>query len=413
MATINFLYRSTKPKAFLDIRLLYRNNQNDFVFGAKTKIETTKEYWSKDHKKKSRDIDIINKQNQLNIELNRLENHVLNAFNKSNTNNISKEWLENQIDSYYNPIKTEEIPTELTKYFDYYIEYRKHELKPTSTQKLNVINSKIKELEYLKKAPYLISDVNDNFKNDFVNFYKQKGYAQNTIQREFTFIKTVCRHARYLGLETHPQLDSLRLDSEKIDKIYLTIEELEKIEKIDPNKLTDYLDNAKDWLIISCYCGQRVSDFMRFTTDMIRTEKGKQLLEFTQVKTKKVMTIPLMPKIIEILNKRGGAFPRPISDQKYNDYIKEVCELAEITNMTKGSKHLEVKPNEFRKVTGLYRKCELVTSHIGRRSFATNHYGTIPTTYLTYMTGHSTEAMFLNYIGKSNKDLAIEMYKYF
>ena len=67
----------------------------------------------------------------------------------------------------------------------------------------------------------------------------------------------------------------------------------------------------------------------------------------------------------------------------------------------------------FRKQSGTYKKHELVTSHIGRRSFATNFYGTIPTTFLIYITGHSTESMFLNYIGKSNKDLALEITKYF
>ena len=65
------------------------------------------------------------------------------------------------------------------------------------------------------------------------------------------------------------------------------------------------------------------------------------------------------------------------------------------------------------KKSGIYKKYELVTSHIGRRSFATNFYGKIPTSFLIYMTGHSTEAMFLNYIGKSNKDIALEMTKYF
>jgi len=65
------------------------------------------------------------------------------------------------------------------------------------------------------------------------------------------------------------------------------------------------------------------------------------------------------------------------------------------------------------KETGIFEKWELVTSHIGRRSFATNFYGEIPTSYLIYVTGHSTESMFLNYIGKSNKDLALELTKYF
>ena len=416
MATVNFLYRSSKPKAFLHLRLLFRFENKDFVFGANTKLELTKEYWSKDHKRKSKDILLINKQVEVNTELNKIENHILNSFNAENPQNISKEWLKTQMDSFYNPKKSEAIPTELCKYIDYYIGYRKYELKQTSIQKFSVIKSKIKEMELIRKKPYLIKDVNDNFKTEFVNFYKLKNYAKNTIQRELTFVKTICRHARFLGIETHPQLDSLRLDNEKVDKIYLTIEELNRIENLNENQLTESLINAKDWLIISCYCGQRISDFMRFTTDMIRTENGKPLIEFTQVKTQKVMTIPLHPKIIEILDKRGGAFPYPISDQKYNDYIKIVCEKAEITQMVNGSKHLETEANskEYRKQTGYYRKCELVTSHIGRRSFATNFYGTIPTTYLIYVTGHSTENMFLNYIGKSNKDLALEMAnKYF
>ena len=240
-------------------------------------------------------------------------------------------------------------------------------------------------------------------------------YAQNTVQRAFVFIKTFCKHARFLGLETHHQLDSLRIERAKVEKIYLTFEDLAKIENISKDKLTDSLDNAKDWLIISAYCGQRVSDFMRFTNEQIRIEDGKQLIEFTQKKTGKNMTVPLHPKVLEILKKRGGRFPYSTSDQKYNDFIKIVCQLAKINELTKGSKLIETEKDSkvYRKKSGLYEKWELVTSHIGRRSFATNFYGTIPTTYLIYVTGHSTEAMFLNYIGKSNKDLALEITNYF
>jgi integrase len=127
------------------------------------------------------------------------------------------------------------------------------------------------------------------------------------------------------------------------------------------------------------------------------------------------MTVPLHSKVLEILKKRNGKFPYKISDQKYNDFIKTVCELAELNQPTKGSKMKETDESSgiYRKQSGTYKKHELVTSHIGRRSFATNFYGKIPTTYLIYITGHSTESMFLNYIGKSNKDLALEMTKYF
>src|SRR5690606_30893776 len=126
--------------------------------------------------------------------------------------------------------------------------------------------------------------------------------------------------------------------------------------------------------------GQRVSDFMRFNKDMIRIENGKQYLEFRQVKTSKLMTVALHPKVIEILDKRSGEFPRAISDQKYNEYIKEVCRLAEIDEMVKGKKNVNVskddKVKKFRSVLGTYPKHELVSSHIGRRSFSSNFYGT-------------------------------------
>jgi len=416
MASVNFLYRSTKKKSNLNLRLLFRNNGKDYVFGAKTNIEISKYYWSKQHKKKSKDIEITNKQTDINNELNKIENYVLNAFNSVNIETINKEWLQTQIDYYYNPPKQEKrIPIDLINYIDFYIDYRKHELKNASVKKFNVIKNKIIRFEKYRKKQILIKEVNDSFKNEFVIYCKNEIYSQNTIQRELAIIKTFCKHARFLGIETHPQLDSLRLDKAKVEKIYLTFEDLTKIDNISKNQLTDSLDNAKDWLIISCYTGQRISDFMRFTDKQIRKEDDKPLLEFTQKKTNKLTTIPLHPKVMEILKKRKGKFPYKVSDQKYNDYIKEVCKIAEINQLTFGSKNTETEPNSkvFRKKSGTYKKWELVTSHIGRRSFATNFYGKIPTTFLINMTNHSSEAMFLNYIGKSNKDLAKETFKYF
>ena len=413
MASINFLYRSTKDKSNLILRLLFRYNGKDYVFGSKTKLEVEKTYWNKQHKKKSKDITITNKQTEINIELNKIENHILGAFNSADPDKVNKEWISDQVDLYYNPTQKEKtIPADLINYIDFYIDYRKDEVKKTSLKKFNVIKHKLQKLEKFRKKQILILDINNDFKNEFVSYCKNELYSQNTIQRELAIIKTFCIHARFLGLETHYQLDSLRLDKAKVEKIYLTFDELSRIEEINSDELTVSLDNAKDWLIISCYSGQRISDFMRFTENQIRIEEGKHFLEFTQMKTSKLTTIPIHPKILEILKKRNGKFPYRISDQKYNDYVKEVCKLAGIDEIVKGSKMLETEKGN-RKQEGLYKKYELVTSHIGRRSFATNFYGKIPTTYLINITNHSSEAMFLNYIGKSNKDLAKETFKYF
>jgi len=421
MATINFLYRSKKDKAFLHLRLLYRFNDADFVFGANTKFETQKEYWSKQHKKKSKDILISNEQTRVNNELNKIENHILKAFNSVNPDEVNKDWLQTQIDLYYNPIKVIKVlPTELVNYIEKYKEDKRNEVTESTIKKCNVVKQLLKRYQTKIGKTLLLTDIDTDFKKDFENYCTTENYAPNTISRTIRFIKTICIHAKSKKEDINTDLYNIKVKYFKVDSIHLTFDELKKIENIKKNKLTESLDNAKDWLIISCYTGQRVSDFLRFTNEMIRYEKDEKgelepYIEFTQKKTDKIMTVPLHPKVIEILNKRNGMFPYSISDQKYNDYIKTVCKVAGITQMVNGSKKTETEPESgiFRKETKAFKKFELVTSHIGRRSFASNFYGTIPTSLLKNITGHSTESMFLTYIGKSNKDLAKETHKYF
>lgn len=427
MATVNFLYRSTKSKANLHLRLLYRFNDTDFVIGANTKFEVSEDYWKENHIldkktkkiKGSKDVEILNKRLEVKTELNKIENHILNSFKSFDAQAINKDWLETEINYYYNPPqKAEALPTALLKYIDVYIDYKRNDLTKSTITKFNSIKQLINRYQTEKKTIISITDVNTSFKKEFEDFCLKNNYAPNTVARAIRFIKTFCKHAQANGLETSYQLDSIKTKNIKVESIYLTFEELELIES---KTYSESLNNAKDWLIISCYTGQRVSDFMRFKKEMIRYEKSKKdgalkpLIEFTQKKTSKIMTVPLHSKVIEILDKRNGEFPYAISDQKYNEHIKEVCKFAEITQIVNGSKSIETETGSkiYRKQTGTFEKWELVTSHIGRRSFASNYYGEIPTNYLIYITGHSTEVMFLNYIGKSNKDKAMEMTNFF
>lgn len=417
MATVNFLFRSTKEKAFLNLRLLFRHNDNDYVFGGKTKIEVSKIYWTKQHlQKRPKDIQISNKQNEINGEINKLENYLLELFNKVNPEIIDKNWLTSKIENYYNPPKPDEVlPNELLLYFDAFLRLKKTEITQSTIKKYNTIKQLLIRYDNGLKQPLLLKDINLKFKSEFENFCIKNNYAPNTIARALRSIKTICTHAKYNGIKTSYQLENIKPKYTKVDSVYLTLDEIEKLKKIDKSKLNDSYENARDWLIISCFTGQRVSDFMRFTNEHIRIENGKHLIEFTQKKTDKIMTVPLHKEVLAILDKRRGKFPRPISDQKYNLYIKKVCEICELNELVKGSVKSETEPNSkiYRKKTGMYEKWELVTSHIGRRSFASNFYGEIPTSYLIYVTGHSTEAMFLNYIGKSNKDIAMELTNYF
>ena len=60
-------------------------------------------------------------------------------------------------------------------------------------------------------------------------------------------------------------------------------------------------------------------------------------------------------------------------------------------------------------------KCYLVSSHVCRRSFATNFYGNkmFTTPQLMAISGHKTETMFLQYIGKTKDDWAMQTAKTF
>ena len=422
MATVNFLYRSTKDVAPLNIRLLYRvtqkDNHKDYVLGGRTQLAISKYYWTKRHNlKRVKDIEVSNKQTEINTELNKIENHVLTAFANAQAESINKKWLQSVMDAYYNPLenKIQKAPTDLISFIDYYNEKRKNEVSNKSIRKYNVIKHKMQRFQEHRGKTIFIKEIGEDFKDEFAKYYRLENYAQNTTQRELGIIKTFCKEAKRKGLETHPQLDDLKLKAEKPIPLYLNFDEIKQIEAVED--LPEYLDNARDWLIISCYTGQRISDFMRFNKQMIRIERSKSLLEFKQQKTQKLMTIPLHKKVLALLEKRNGEFPRAISDQRYNNFIKEVCKLAKLNNVVKGKRNKNIDPDgkvsKIRSVTGKFEKWELVTSHIGRRSFATNFYGQIPTNYLIYVTGHSSENLFLKYVGKSNKDLAMELVNYF
>ena len=131
-----------------------------------------------------------------------------------------------------------------------------------------------------------------------------------------------------------------------------------------------------------------------------------------QKKTETPVTIPIHPKVKRILEKRQGEFPLRLRDNDYNKYIKKICKLAEINEVVKGRVKIS-RDGKQRGVSGFYRKHELITSHVGRKSFATNLYGKISTPLIMSVTGHKTEKTFLMYIGKTQSDLSLELGRQF
>jgi len=158
-----------------------------------------------------------------------------------------------------------------------------------------------------------------------------------------------------------------------------------------------------------------VSDLLTLTKDNLTDKNGIELIELKQKKTGKQVYIPLHQKVKEILNKRNGDFPRKLSAQRFNEHIKKVAQMAGINQLTKGAIMQPIivdGKNAFRKLEGEFHKYELVTSHICRRSFASNYYGEMPTALIIQITGHSSESQFLDYVGKPPIDHAQQIAEY-
>ena len=413
MATINFLFRSTRKNAPLTVRLLFRDKAgNDFTFSAKTQYHVSAEYW-KIHNKNSKDATIKNKKLEVNAVLLNIENYLLNQFNNLGTNGITKDWLKNQIDLFYNPI------TE-TKQSDLLIDAIQSIIDEAPTRKnakggiglsksrVNAYNSLKNMLtEYQKQNTFKVKDVDVKFAKDFLKYLlSAKGYQKSYALKKIADLKTVCNDASFYGIEISTQLkkiDSTKTKNENI--LYLNPKELTQIENAP--LLSESLKNARKWLLLGCNIGQRGGDLLLLDETNFINRNGLEVIELKQQKTDKNVTIPVLEKTKEIIK---SGLPYKISIQKFNLHIKEICKLAEINELIKDSKITVTEKGkgnkEKRKISGIYPKWQLMASHVCRRSFATNLYGTLPTPLIMSITSHSSEKMLLNYIGKDSLDFA-------
>lgn len=400
MATVRFLIQTKKDNAPIYIRL---RDGRKLDLKVKTSFIVNPIDWnaSKERPRHTK-TEMLSK---LDEDLLDLKSDILKAYNQriENNSNIDIAWLQDII----TPDQNSKIPTKLVPYFDYYLLIKGNTIKLNTIKKITSFKLLLSNFEKKQRKSYQINEIDLNFQQKLVAYCKSNNYSTNYISDILKYVRTICKSANQNGIKSNIQTESLKIKKTEVSITYLTPEEIQKIK--DKQFDFDYLDNARDWLLISCESGQRISDFMKFKKFMIReatTPKGKQikLIEFTQEKTGKKMSVVVTDMVEEILKKRDGNFPRPISDQKYNDYIKIVCELAEIDAVVQGSmKDKETK----RQVTGYFKKHQLVVSHIGRRSFASNYYMKFPIGYLMNQTGHTSERSFLAYIGKSNADYSL------
>ena len=286
-----------------------------------------------------------------------------------------------------------------------YIHNKKDLLCNSTYKRYKVFFNLFQRFEGFMKKHFSITEINSDFVKNFLLFGRNEEYSENTIYRTIHFVKTILNFAERKGIRTHVQELELRREKQRKEIVTLAESEILKIRYTD---VPEELQAAKDWLLISCYTGQRFSDFMQFSTEKLREINGRICISFTQQKTQKDILLPLHPIVLGVVEKNGNSFPKIMDIHHYNTAIKQIAKLAGLNSTLKANKR-----TGHRTRSRLTEKWQILSSHIGRRSFATNFYGKIPTPLLMEATGHSTEQMFLKYINPIDKDRIVSLSNYF
>ncbi|WP_418604141.1 tyrosine-type recombinase/integrase [Hwangdonia sp.] len=414
MATINYLVKGTK--GYSNVLLRFKNGRK-FDYTASTDLKVLPNHWSQ-AKQKVKNTNDATYKDEVNLHLFELENFIITEFNSDNSKGvyIDRDWLKTKIANHFNrPVNDDAIDQVFfLPFVERFIELApsriiKGKNKPVSSgtiTKYTTTKNKIIEYEKKFKTKLKFTDLNLTFYDRFVNYLTQDQKINlGTVGNYIGTIKTMARDAKLQGLPVHEHINHPKFFAPKVkaDSIYLRDEQINKIYNHD-YKGVERLENARDLFIIGLRTGLRVSDFLRLKATNIK----EGFIEIETQKTGQNVVIPMHPQVKEILEKHNG-FPRRISDQKFNLHIKDVCEEAGFKQKIEGSM---INPKTKRKEKGIYPIHKLVTSHICRRSFASNLYGKLPNMVIMAITGHQTEAQFLKYIKITPKENAKKLQEY-
>jgi integrase len=418
MATINFRVRGKARTGNILVRLKHGDK---FDYEISTGLQVELDHWSHS-KQKVKNIVTATYKDYVNNKLNGLKTFIESEYYKvlSNGDEVSQKWLKNNVNDFFERSDSSRKDNSyyLTKFADSFIKEVKTKInlrtgKPLSERAIGYYEltvSKIQDFEKFEGKRIKLRDINLEFHESFINYLSNEQLLNaNTVGFYISKLIMFCKAAERKGIKINTTFKdpSFFAPSNKTQDVYLNIDEIDAIFQLEL-PFDSKLDNARDWFIIGLWTGLRVSDLLNLSNDNI----DDSLISITNKKTGIPVMIPLHYQVKATLKKRKGNFPRKISDQKFNDYIKDVCELAKIDKKVQGAKMVEKEVDGktiFRKTIGKYSKFDLVSSHICRRSFATNHYGKLDTLTIMKITGHKTEKQFLDYIKITPKEYAFKL----
>ncbi|MCK6144228.1 site-specific integrase [Prevotella intermedia] len=249
--------------------------------------------------------------------------------------------------------------------------------------------------------------------NDYVGYLRDvKEMRNTTIGKQLSFLKWFLRWAFKKGVHQNNAYDSYKpkLKSTQKKIIFLTWDELNRLResKIPSNKQA--LERVRDVFLFQCFTGLRYSDVFNLRRSDIKGDH----IEVTTVKTSDSLIIELNNHSKAILDKyKDVAFEDDkvlpvITNQKMNDYLKELAELAGIDEPIRQTYY---KGNE--RIDDVTPKYALLGTHAGRRTFICNALALgIPPQVVMKWTEHSDYKAMKPYIDIADDIKANAMSKF-
>ena len=353
----------------------------------------------------------------INKTLSGLSSEVIAKAAATSKDEITKPWLDAVIDKYLHPAKfapKEEKPLTLMDIVSTFVEDAEQgkvlndgERLKTGTVKTyrQVYNYLVKFATSEKRKDYETDELTAIWYDRFVSFLYSQGMNKNSVGKEIKCLKTILNkripHTQRAACEL-VERGKCKVLKEDVNNVFLDEDQL-KVRAVHP--FTGGLEKVRDLFLVLAWTGQRYSDLEQLTAKNIHTtEDGKhRYFKVRQTKTDAVVLVPIVPELEAVLTKYNDCPPKPISNQKFNDTIKEVCKAIANTEAGKAAGfadnvELERTLNAEKQIT-VKPFYECVTSHTGRRSYATNGYRRdVPLPLLMSVTGHTSESMFFKYI---------------
>lgn len=403
MKNVKFMIRNMDAEAEQTICVVSYFGKATMMYATPLRIEPL--FW--DEKKECvKNSKYCNNKDEINAALKNIESKINSFIAESTTNGepITRDSLRSMLDTYFG--KKIAASHDFHSFFEEFIRLCDTRVSPRRGGQTIDYKTKreyartyyyIQEYEKKRKLRLEFRSITQSFFADFVTFLQEIGLSTNTIWHKTVSLKAVMKAATEQELNENTKYQLFKNVSEESQAIALSEDELDMLARFDFSG-SPRLERTRDLFLIGCWTGLRFSDFIS-----IREENIKDgMLTIQQQKTNEFVTIPLHSVFLRIWDKYEGKLPANISNQKFNDNLKDMCREAGLTgavlkSITKGGK----------KQTTSYEKWQLVSSHTARRSFATNLYKSgFPSISIMQITGHKTESCFLKYIKVTKEEHA-------